>query len=299
MKRIRFVTSLLFVVAFAAVPTLAQVKRPSAKPAGRTVLFAVLEDGKQAEPIGLIRNGKFDGADGEGVDAKLYGPFMTAAKSYSLVFGGSRDGSLKVVKKLTGECAGASMEVVSSPLKAKLKGFVMAVATDAPGDLKAPSIRRLPTPAERAEAEKLVRAEFIKQKVSDNAVQKLNYHNLTAIDIDRDGTAEMVGSFWVNPKVDSRATLFFIAEKTGDSYQISYAEFNDYTPDEVMSGDVKDLDNGIYHTLLLDYMDIDRDGVGEVITTAQSFEGRNFAVYGKQAGKWSKTYSSYNYRCGY
>lgn len=175
----------------------------------------------------------------------------------------------------------------------------MAVATSAPGELKAPAVRRLPTAVERAEVEKLVRSEFIKQKVSDNAVQKLNYHNLTAIDIDRDGTAEMVGSFWVNPKADSRATLFFVAEKTGDDYQMSYAEFNEYTTDKVMSGDVKDLDNGIYHTLMLDYMDIDRDGTGEIITTSQSFEGRNFAVYGKQAGKWGKIHESYNYRCAF
>lgn len=119
--RIKFFAGLC-VAAVATTTAFAQLKRPSKKPVNaNTVLFAVLEDGKRAEPIGLIRNGKF--VEGDGVDPKAYNAFMTPAKSYSLVFGGSPDGSVKVNKKLTGECAGSSAEIVSSPVKARLKRF--------------------------------------------------------------------------------------------------------------------------------------------------------------------------------
>ena len=42
--------------------------------------------------------------------------------------------------------------------------------------------------AERGEIESLVRAEFVKQKVPAAAAKNLKYHNLTAIDVNADGT---------------------------------------------------------------------------------------------------------------
>ena len=66
-----------------------------------------------------------------------------------------------------------------------------------------------------------------------------------------------------------------------------------------MSGDLKDVDNGILHELLIDTFDYDNDGIAEVFTTTQAFEGRNFQVYRRQSGKWMSVFKSYNYRCGY
>jgi len=288
------------VLIWAAAPAAAQ---KAVKPAGSeaSALFAVLADGKQIEPIGTLVNGKFIGdEDGSGNAKTVSNDPFRSGRVYTLIFGGSEDGTLKVNNKATGECAGESADVAASPTKARLKGFVMALATDAKVALKGPAYRRLPTREERSSAESLVRAALLKQKLAPAAVRTLHYHNLTAIDIDRDDEPEMVGSFWVAPRKDERATLFFIAEKnaTGE-LAITYAEFNRYTPKEIMSGEVSHLDEGIYHTLLLDYLDIDGDGVGEIAVTSQAFEGRNFGVYQKKAGKWTKIHESYNYRCGY
>ena len=66
-----------------------------------------------------------------------------------------------------------------------------------------------------------------------------------------------------------------------------------------MSGNIKDVDDGIYHETLLDVYDIDGDGVAELFTHTQSFEGAGFAVYSRAGGKWTKVFDGANYHCAY
>lgn len=276
------------------------------KPAGKAkpIVFAVVFDGKTVEPIAYIENGKLvqsPGGDGESQDIKRFaGNYYKPKTTYNLIFGGITDGTVVVTKSSIGECSGNSAEITARPLRAKLKGFVMALATNAPIKVKAPGVRRLPTADERTKAEKLVRVEFTKQNVSAASLKQLRYHNLTAIDVDRDGKTELIGSYWVSQKPMERSTLFFIAAEDADgSYSFQLSEFKNYTTEEIMSGDPKDLDEGVYHELFLDYFDYDGDGIAEIFTTTQAFEGRNFSVYRRESGKWVNVYESYNYRCGY
>jgi hypothetical protein len=266
----------------------------------KKILFAVLEDGKRIEPIGFVQSGMFV-ASGEGKDPGMGGevtPYLAAGKSYTLIFGGSADGTTKVTKQITGECAGKSAEVTST--KTNLKGFVMAVASDGSFTLKTPAVRRLPTDQERAAVEKLVRDELTKQKVPSDALKTLNYLNLTAIDFERNGNSDLVGSYWVAPKDTERALLYVVVEMdSSKNYKLTYSEFDDYTQEEVMSGNIKDVDSGVYHNLLLDYVDINGDGIGEILNTAQAFEGRNFSVLKREGGIWNRIHESYNYRCGF
>ena len=174
----------------------------------------------------------------------------------------------------------------------------MALATNI-AVKKTPSVRRLPTADERAAIEELVRAEFKKHKVSASAIRQLRYHNLTAVDTDRNGTAELIGSFWVAPSIKNRRLLFFVAEKAGDKYAFTYSQYEDLKSADVMSGDMKDIDNGILHELFIESFDYDNDGVAEIFTTTQAFEGRNFEVYRRNGNGWASVFKSYNYRCGY
>lgn len=277
--------------------------KPSIKP--KPIIFAVIFDAKTVEPIAYIENGNLTeapgGDDGSQQLSHFAETYYKAKTPYNLIFGGGTDGGKAViVKSSIGECSGNSAEVTARPLRAKLKGFVMALATDAPIKNSSPSVRRLPTADERNQAEKLVRAEFTNQKVPAASLKQLRYHNLTAIDVDRDGKPELIGSYWVAPKPTERATLFFIAAMNPEgSYSFELSEFKNYTPNEIMSGDPKDLDDGVYHELFLDYFDYDGKGDAEIFTTIQAFEGRNFSVYSREVGKWVKVFESYNYRCGY
>ena len=176
----------------------------------------------------------------------------------------------------------------------------MALATNAAATKKGSGVRRLPTSAERTEIEALVRSVFLKQKVDSSAAKVLKYRNLTAVDVDSDGIAEMIGSFWIDNSPTSRALLFFIADKNADGkYSFGYSKFENIEKADVMSGEISSVDEGVYHERLLDIFDYDNDGVAEVFTYVQSFEGAGFNAYRREGGKWVVSFEGSNYHCGY
>src|SRR5690242_8345575 len=105
----------------------------------------------------------------------------------------------------------------------------------------------------------------------------LRFQNLTALDVDNDGKPEFVGSYWVEIDKLTRGLLFFIAQRgSNGKYAISYHEYRTVDQANVMSKSIKDVDEGVYHELLLDAFDYDGDGVAEIFTYQQSFEGSGF-----------------------
>lgn len=294
------------IVLILASPGLAQRKRPvrqTVKPL--PIVFAVINDGQTLEPIGTIDKGTLEAtATGDG-DPKalnaLAKNYYQPKTVYKLIFGAANAGTVTVKSFDTkAECSKNMAQATTQSLKAKLKGLVMGLATNAPVDKTASGTRRLPTAAERAEIETLVRAEFIKQNIAASALKNLRYHNLTALDIDNDKRIEMIGSFWVEASPTSRALLFFIADKNaGGKYSFGYSEFKAVKQDDVMSGDIKDIDTGIYNELLLDALEYNGDNSAEIFTVVQSFEGSGFNVYSRNDGKWTRVFEGSNYHCAY
>ena len=270
----------------------------------KTIIFAVLNDGSTLEPIAYVEKGKLtpsvNGSDESSIIEAFNKTFYKPKTTYNLIFGGVKSGTVAIKSSDTkSECAKNMANVTTQSTKTKLKGFVMALATNS-AVKNATGVRRIPTAAERAGVEKLVRAEFIKQKVSAKALKILHYHNLTAVDVDSDGKAELMGSYWVETSKTERALLFFIAEIAKNKlYAIGFSDSKIIKEKEVMSGEIKHVDEGIYNELLLDVFDYDGDGTSEIFTYVQSFEGAGFNVYRREEGKWVKSFEGSNYHCGY
>lgn len=273
-------------------------RKPAARPVPpRPVIFAVVNDGKWIEPIATVDAGKIASAVDESEDLTVFARNYYKPKSfYALIFGGANEGLATVAKSNIGsECGGSSADVTVRAPKAKLVAPVFALATNVKVKPDAKSYRRRPTPAERAEIEKLVRAEFTKNGASSAATKVLRYHNLTAVDLDNDGGVEFVGSYWIAPTKDERRLLFFVAEDRG----LAYSAHSVVTPEEVMTSDLKDVDAGRGAELLLDVLDYDGDGVKEIFTILQAFEGNNYYVYKRDGAKWTKVHETYVYRCAF
>ena len=257
------------------------------------------------EPIATIENGSLaettQGDSGEKAVKTFQGQYYRPKTTYDLIFGGSPVGKAMVKPgDLSGECSGNRAQATLSPPNSSIKGLVMALATNAKLTNPQPSYRRRPTAEERTEIEKLVRAELKEQDIPDAALKKLRYQNLTALDINHDGEPEFVGSYWTETAADRRDLLFFIAEKSAEgAYSLTYKNYEKLTPDNVMSGDVKNADGGIRHELLLDAFDYDNDGVSDIFTVLEAFEGNNFYVYKRKDGTWEKAFEGYNYHCAY
>jgi hypothetical protein len=279
--------------------------KPSAK--AKNIVFAILNynDGKKMlEPIALVEAGKLVDKEGENSATKEPSDFFAAYykpdASYDVIFGGNVAGKAVVSKDAkTAQCSPNMADADVQFSKGTLKGFVMALATNLTPK-KSSGLRRLPTTAERTEIEKLVRAEFTKGKVSASALKTMTYHNLTATDANNDGKIELIGSYYTKTSASSRSLFFFIAEKNAaGKFVFSHKELETIKKDEVMSGEITSLDDGTYHELLIDMLDINGDGVSEIFTITQAFEGNNFAVYSKTDGKWTRSFEAGNYHCGY
>lgn len=304
MKKL-LVSGLLILLTISATFSQGRKKTKSA-PKPKPIVFAVIDDGQRLEPIGEIDKGELvTSAVGDSEPKALTTFINTYYKpktTYNLIFGGATNGTVTVKSSNPESDCGKNIATVTTvSSKAKLKGLVMGLATNEKPAKTASGVRRLPTPVERAEIEMLVRAEFTKQGVSANAVKNLKYHNLTALDVDNDGKAEMVGSFWAETSSNERNLLFFIADKNkSGKYSFGYSEYDKITPDKIMSGaELKDLDGGILNELLLDAFEYNGDTTAEIFTMTQAFEGSNFHVYSRQKGKWTRVFEGYNYHCAF
>ncbi|HSK73653.1 MAG TPA: hypothetical protein VK892_18290 [Pyrinomonadaceae bacterium] len=268
-------------------------------------IFAVVNDGKQIEPIAFVKNGKLTGIGDDVVRAENNPEFAKThykpRTKYNLIFGGADAGTVTVVKDLSdSDCAGNQAQISIQSRQVNPKGFVMALATDAQAKKSVKGVRRLPLITERAKIEELLMAEMKSKNVPIKNTNEFRYHNLTKLDVDNDGDFEFVGSYWYNTGDKKRSLLFFIADKDAKGeMSLSFKKFEEFAEENVLSKDINDLDKGLYHELLLDVFDYDGDGVGEVFTITQAFEGSNFNVYKRANGKWTRVLETSNYHCAY
>ncbi len=279
-----------------------QRTRSSAQPPPRPVIFAVLRDGTTLEPIAFVNRGKLEpavnGSDERRKIEVFNKNYYKPGATYRLIFGSANSGSVAVKSSdAKADCSANIASAETTADKTPLRGLVMGLATNAPRKSTAASYRRRPSDAERNEIETLVRAEYTRQKLTPKV---LRYHNLTALDLNNDGKAEMVGSYWVEIDQLTRGLLFFIAgQSSSGKYTLGYREYRSIDQSKVMSGEIKSVDEGVYHELLLDAFDYDGDGSSEVFTYVQGFEGASFNVYRQSRGRWVKSFEGSNYHCAF
>jgi len=303
MKANRFASLVVsaLVLASTVTPLLGQRKNPPAKPP-KPIIFAVVNDGQTIEPIAYINGKRLEnpvgGDSDQGIIAAFSKVYYKSGATYRFVFGGAGAGTVSVKKSnQASDCSKNTAQIgVNSP-KVIPKGFVMGLATNAVIKNKSAGVRRKPTAAERSEIEALVKKEFIKKKLTPTTLKS---QNLTAIDVNNDGKAELVGSYWIDVDKFTRDLLFFIADKgTNGKYTFGHVAYSRVEQKDVMSQNIKDVDDGIYHEVLLDSFNFDGDGVNEIFTTQPSFEGAGFTAYQRKGNKWVNIFENANYHCAY
>lgn len=293
---------LFFVITFTAANVTGQRLKPAAK-APRSVIFAVLGNGTQLEPIAFVAKGKLSAPVSGGGAPSLITVFNKTyykpGTSYRLIFGGADTGSVTVKSSdAKSDCAKNIASVTSKTSGTPLKDQIMALATNLAADPSAISSRRKRTAGEEAEMAALARAEFVKEKLTP---RDLHFQNLTPVDVDNDGRAEYVASYWTEIDPTTRGLLFFIAgQNNNGKYAVRHSEYRLIDQSSLMGGaSVETIDDGTLHELLLDVFDYDGDGRSEIFTYTRSFEGAGFTVYGVRGGKWTKVFEGSNYHCAF
>lgn len=255
-------------------------------PAGGTVIFAVekYEQGEpQIEPVVLVSQGRFTAPPVDGDEAvarrakKFIGDYFRAGRQFRLLFGGGEAGTASVSKYLEPGCTGMIAEV-KLQTSVRVGGEVHALATDSDKLGRGESSRRAPTEAERAAALELARTTYRAKGVAAALVKKMETVNLTATDLDRDGRAELVGSFQTVAADYTNHSLFIIFEPAGTTFKPALVWF--HRGAEAEAADRR----------LIDQLDLDGDGTAEVIAEGHYYESNDYIIYKKQQGRWSAVY---------
>jgi hypothetical protein len=132
-------------------------------------------------------------------------------------------------------------------------------------------------------------------------LRRLKTINLTATDLDADGSEELIGSFFVDSSRSTRQSLFLLAEPQAQGFRVGLSQFSRIRAQEMMDPAVFEQvgEDGFLAEVLIDQLDLDGGGAAEVLTFSRSFEGSAFKIYRKQRGRWREAYTFYSYRCGY
>jgi hypothetical protein len=212
--------------------------------------------------------------------------YFASGKVYRLIFGGGEAGTV-TVKKWSEGCNNIHAEATPST-SAKLGGKVMALATNSDSLGKRPSTRRAPTDAERAQALALMKRIYTGHRTPANLISSIKVTNLTATDLNGDGSYEMIGSFTLASKNKFERDLFMIAHQQGAGMVADFVKFQAYQPPP--EGFLASID-------FIDQLDLDGDRVGEVFATQGGFDGYAYVIFKKVSGRWRQVYDQIGDAC--
>ncbi len=274
-------------IALAVALTSVDAQQPAKRaPKGATdaVIFSLTkydaEQPIQMEPIVIVRGGRYVAppVDDEAGSKRFTDMYHRSGRQYRVVFGGGDAGTLTVQKNVEPGCVGLTAEVVVQTT-ARLGGEVHALAVSSDRIGRGESSRRAPTDDERAAAMDVARAVFARRGVGAGMVKKMKTVNLTALDIDRDGKFEMVGSFQIEGANYLAYNLFIILEPTASGkYRAAWNWYH-------KGGEAEYEDRR-----LVDAVDLDGDGTAEVIAGGHYYESNDYVIYKRQAGVWRPVY---------
>ena len=259
----------------------------------RAVLFSVARyeehPAVMIEPIVIIERGRYlpppsaeSGAANPPATQRFISEYYRAGRSLRLLFGGAAAGTLTVREHIRPACVDLTASA-QAQTSVRLGGMVQALATDSATLGGQRSLRRAATEAERTSILELARNRYRQRGVAAAALRTIETLNLTAVDLNRDGDWEMIGSFRAGSLANSTPehTLFLIAEPQGQGFRASHVWYH-RTPvnDEAEA----------QQQLLVDHLDLDGDGVSEIITHIMYYESHDYHIYKKQGSQWRRIY---------
>jgi hypothetical protein len=292
------VVSLLLVASSFTLST-AQTRRQSAgkqsatKPLAGTVLFVVTNNSEPGDTpdygmdaLVIINKGKYlDPVGDSGSDAMkpFAEKYFKAGNKYRLLFGGGEVGTATV--QSSNEGCNTIHSKISVEGSANIRGQIKGLATNSETLGKKASSRRALTASERDAVMTLVKNIYHQHQTPNALMRSLKVGNLTATDLDGDGKFEIIGDFQIAPNSTSttgpRRDLFLIATPNGAGYKSELAYFQSYRLTEGFGRGIA----------FVDQLDIDGDGIAEVVTVDEGFDGYGYSIYKKQAGRWRAIYS--------
>ena len=198
-------------------------------------------------------------------------------QSRKLYHQGTQVGAVEIRKIVPLQCD-SNAAVVSS--KTRFDADMMALASNGTSiAVHAPSVRKL-SEDEEGEVRALAIGEFARNGVAGIAANELKVEKALVTAVDKDGAPLMIGSFSYKKEAEYDLSMVIVFEKTK-----AVAEFSKF---HVM----KDLEAGTDYQgfRFVDQLDMDGDGVDELVFEVTGYEDEAFDIYKRYAGTWTKVW---------
>jgi hypothetical protein len=258
--------------------TIQMTIRLDGTPEPRLAAIAVFEHGKFQAPGGV--NNK---------DAAAFlKNYLPKGQKLFVIFGGGAAGTIN----LTQSGLGCNDRIYAiGPFNpgslgiTRLRGEVEGLATNSDMIARSEIWRRAPSAAERVAATGLAKLGFANNGATAAQIAKMQIANLTAIDVDGDNRAELVGTFRLpSPDTDHPPRyVFLIADGEGANYKTAVLNYRDFSKSEIFN---------IGEETLVDYVDVDRDGVAEIVTSFSNDRASGYHIYRRVNGEWKVVYEN-------
>jgi len=283
------VVSVLAILA-ALGPDVAAAQQPV--PSQPTVIFVVWAAEKGKEPPGSIIDPlvviegpalkkppafEFQNAD-DPKFVEFEKNYYRAGQTYPLLTGGSARGTLTVEKPVGVSCSSMTAAV---ELPVVIPEHEMALAITSSGGLGLhANWRRHATPEERAAFLKLAAGYLQQNGVAETPVATMEIESLYWTKLHAGGLDSLIGDLKFKNATGIHY-VFLVATKTGGDYGVALASHH-------VARDEDDAD--VTTESFVDQLDLDNDGVDEIVTIFGYYESWEYAIYKLQNGSWQKIY---------
>jgi len=242
-------------------------------------------------PVALFERGQFNPPyskiNGDLPRRRFVEKYFSSPKKYHLIFGAGDAGTLTITSGYWQDGSYAYGELApAATVGERIKGELHALATNSETLARSSVWRRSPTADERAAAIDLAKEAFLQNRTPATLLSKMEVINLTSIDVDGDDQAELVGTFKTpQARADKPPHWLFLIAEAGHqgSYRATKVNYQ-FNPEQTQYP--------LGEEMFVDYLDIDGDGTGEVVTrfTAHDFF-EIFEIYQRKNGKWLQVFT--------
>jgi hypothetical protein len=266
------------------------------------VLFAVTDDsvaegGLAIEPVAMVTktpgpcpgcwNVKFakppvgvrERAAAREFTARYYG----AGRTYRVLASGAEIGTARVEKETSLGCVSLAARVAVTPPRSardwnRLRVLAIGSMHVAPRKAFSRDLTLAEDNAIWSLGERALRA----RGVHASLFKEMEGGDFIAADLNRDGRRDLIGSFQArDPKTHTAHHLFLIALSGDNGYRTEYVWYFREGP----------IENTIETMSLVDTLDLDEDGIDEVITSTAYYESHDYQILKRGLnGKWTIVY---------
>ena len=259
-------------------PLILMTTRTEGPPEPRLEAIAIFDQGQFKAPAGVKNRDA----------AAFIKKYLPRDRKFFVVFGGGAAGTIN----LTNTGLGCNDLIYGiGPFNpgslgiARIHGRVQVLATTSDMVARSEIWRRAPSADERAAAVGLAKVVFASKGLTPAQFTKMETVNLTAIDVDGDNRAELVGTFSAPQADTNRAPryLCLIAEREGANYQTAFSGYRYFPKSDVYNSGEESL---------IDYVDVERDGTAEIVTSYTGVTEGGYHIYRRVNGAWKMVYEN-------